>query len=93
MNPARGADDPSVPLSKIEHRVLACDKGKVAIFNAKGEVEWEFSNLGECHDVWMLPNGNVLTTVNSTAVVEITPDKKIGSRLRGQAEGRLSRSS
>ena len=74
--PARGADEPASS-SKPEHRVLGCDKGKAAIVNAKGEVEWEFGNLGECHDVWMLPNGNVLTTMNSTAVVEISPAKKI----------------
>src|SRR3954451_8342294 len=62
---------------KTEHRVLACDKGKAAIVNAKGEVEWEYGNIGECHDVWMLANGNILLPLNSNTVAEITPAKKI----------------
>jgi hypothetical protein len=73
-NLARAGDEPT---SKPEHRVLGCDKGKVAIVNAKGQVEWEYGPVGECHDVWMLANGNVLLSSNSTTIVEVTPAKKI----------------
>ena len=44
---------------KPAYRVLAADKGHVAIVNAKGEVEWEVPNKHEVHDLTMLPNGNV----------------------------------
>ncbi len=70
------ADEPSSP-GAIHHRLLACDKGKAAIVNAEGEVEWEYGNIGECHDIWMLPGGNILLPLNSTTVAEVTPEKKI----------------
>ena len=59
------------------HKVLAADRGKLAIINAKGEVEWEYANKHEVHDLHMLPNGNILTHTSSTNVVEISPEKKI----------------
>ncbi len=69
---AQSADEP-----RPAHRVLACDKGKAAIVNARGEVEWEYGGIGECHDIWMLPSGNILLPLNSTTIAEVTPDKKI----------------
>ncbi len=65
------ADEP------VTHRVLAQDKGKVAIVNAKGEVEWEIANPHNAHDIAMLPNGNLLIHKGATTVVEMTPEKKI----------------
>ena len=56
-----GADEPAKP----SHRVLAADKGRVAIVNAKGEVEWEVPNKAEVHDIALLPNGNVLLPTSS----------------------------
>ena len=61
----------------ITHRVLAADKGHVAIVDAAGNVEWEFKNGAECHDLWLLPNGNVLLALSINTVGEVTPDKKI----------------
>jgi hypothetical protein len=60
----------------VAHRVLAADKGKVAIVGVDGKVEWEFANGCECHDLWLLPNGNVLLALSLTTVGEVTPDKK-----------------
>jgi outer membrane protein assembly factor BamB len=62
---------------KPAYRVLAADKGHVAIVNAKGEVEWETPCQGDCHDLHLLPNGNVLFQKNVTTVVEMTPEKKV----------------
>ncbi len=61
------------------HKVLAADRGtgKMAIINSKGEIEWEFDNKHDVHDLHMLPNGNILTHTSSTNVVEISPEKKI----------------
>jgi hypothetical protein len=59
------------------YRVLAADNGRVAIVNAKGEVEWEVANKAEVHDLALLPNGNVLFPTGRTTVVEMSPDKKV----------------
>lgn len=61
------------------HRVLAADRGtgRVAIIGTDGKVEWEFANKHDVHDIWMLPNGNILTHISPTTVVEIAPNKTI----------------
>src|SRR5713226_4815119 len=59
------------------YRVLAADNGRVAIVNAKGEVEWEVKNAAEVHDIALLKNGNILFPTDRTTVVEMTPEKKI----------------
>ena len=68
--PARAAEP-------VSHRVLAADKNKVAIVDAGGKVEWEFANGCECHDLWLMPNGNVLLALSPTTVGEVSPDKKV----------------
>jgi hypothetical protein len=67
------------PNARVTHRVLAADRstGKVAIVNAKGEVEWEFSNKHDVHDLHLLPNGNILTHTSHTTVVEVNRAKQI----------------
>lgn len=64
---------------KKGHKVLAADRstGKLAIVNETGEVEWEFANKHDVHDLHLLPNGNILTHTSHTTVVEITPKKEI----------------
>lgn len=65
--------------TKPGHRVLAADRGtgKLAIVGRNGQVEWEFANRHDVHDLWMLANGNILTLTSPTTVVEITPQKQI----------------
>jgi hypothetical protein len=61
------------------HRLLAADreKGHVCILSADGKVEWEFPNKHDVHDIWLLPNGNVLTHTSPTNVVEVNHKKEI----------------
>lgn len=60
------------------YRVLGADNKRVAIINAKGEIEWEVPNdAREVHDIQYLPNGNILFQTSYTTVVEMSPDKKI----------------
>lgn len=71
----------SLPLAAADtpaYRVLAADRGtgKLAIVNAKGEVEWEFANKHDVHDLHLLPNGHILTHTSPTNVVEIDPKSK-----------------
>ena len=53
------------------YRVLAADKGKVAIVDAAGKVEWEYANNAEAHDLWQLKNGNILLPLNRTTIAEV----------------------
>jgi PQQ-like domain len=63
----------------VQHKVLAADRGtgKMAILSEKGQVEWEFANKHDVHDLHLLPNGNILTHTSPTNVVEISPEKTI----------------
>ena len=60
-----------------KYRVLAQDKGHVAIMNADGKVEWEFDCKYNSHDIHLLPNGNLLLHTGPTTVSEVTPEKKV----------------
>jgi hypothetical protein len=59
------------------YSVLGADKGKVALVNAKGEVEWEVENKHDSHDIALLPNGNIMFISSPTTVVEMNRDKKV----------------
>ena len=61
-----------------DYRVVGADRKRIAVVNARGEVEWEVANEArEVHDIAMLANGNVLFQTGYTTVVEMSPDKKI----------------
>jgi len=59
------------------YRVLAQDKGHVAIVNAEGKVEWEFPCKHNAHDIHLLPSGNLLLHTGATEISEVTPEKKV----------------
>ena len=63
--------------SLVTHRVLGQDRGRLAIVNAKGEVEWEARCSFVSHDIARLPFGNVMFLSGPATVVEMTPDKKV----------------
>jgi len=63
--------------SAITHRVLGQDKGRLAIIDANGQIEWETPCSFSNHDISMLPNGNILYASDATTVTEIAPDKSI----------------
>jgi hypothetical protein len=58
-------------------RVLGADRGKLAIVDARGDVEWETPLKSQVHDLHMLSNGNVLTHKGAATVIEINPAKKV----------------
>ena len=49
------------------------DKKRLAIVSADGKIEWEEKIGGECHDLQVLPSGNVLFQTSWTKIVEMTP--------------------
>lgn len=59
------------------YRVLGADRGRVAIVNARGEVEWEVANPFGVHDIARIPNGNLLFATSLTRIVEMTPEKRV----------------
>ncbi|MBI3865662.1 MAG: PQQ-binding-like beta-propeller repeat protein [Planctomycetia bacterium] len=64
---ASPADEPK----SAGYRLLASDKGWVAIVSAKGEVEWKTPTNADVHDLWQLPEGNVLFLYGPAMVVEM----------------------
>jgi hypothetical protein len=68
--PAFAADAP-------KYRVLAQDKGKVAIVGADGKVEWEVECKYNSHDIHLLPNGNLLLHTGPATVTEMTRKKEV----------------
>ena len=68
--PLLAADPPA-------YRVLAQDKGRVAIVATDGKVEWEVENKYNSHDVHLLPNGNLLLHTAVATVAEVTPKKEV----------------
>ena len=71
--PSLAADPPKHP----GYRVLAQDKGKVAIVGTDGKVEWEVECKYNSHDVHLLPNGNLLLHTGPVTVTEMTPKKEV----------------
>lgn len=60
------------------HRVLGADRGRVAIVDAQGKVEWETANrFGGVHDLARLPNGNIMFQSGPATVVEVNPAKEV----------------
>ena len=71
---------PAYPLYSSEvpgRRVLAADKGRIAIVNSSGGIDWEAAAPVTVHDLSQLPNGNVLFQTSYQRVVEVTPDKLV----------------
>lgn len=59
------------------YRVLAQDRGKVAIVGPDGKVEWEVPLRHTAHDIQLLPNGNIVMPTDNVTLVEMTPEKKV----------------
>lgn len=71
--PVYAADPPKHP----GYRVLAQDKGRVAIVGADGKVEWEVECKHNSHDVHSLPSRNLLLHTAAAVVTEMTPKKDV----------------
>ncbi len=73
--PSARADGPAA--TGPGHRVLGNDRGKVALVDAAGRVEWEYASGFDGHDVWLLPGGNVLCAAGPARVVEVSPSQRV----------------
>lgn len=67
---------PAPITGKLEGKLLAAGDGRVLLLNADGAIAWQQQAGGLVHDVWMLPNGNVLYA-DGASVTEVTPEKKV----------------
>ena len=65
------------PAPSAGHRLIAADKGHMAIVSAQGDVEWETPTKADVHDLWLLPDGNVLFLYGPAKVVEMNPAKQV----------------
>ena len=69
------------------YRVLAQDKGHVAIVGKDGKVEWEVPCGYNSHDIHLLPNGNVLLHSGPATITEVTPGKAVVWRYEAKPAG------
>ncbi len=69
----------SLAAESVQYSVLAADRGRghIAIVDSNGKVIWEYACKHDLHDIQMLDNGNILTHISPTTVVEINPAKEI----------------
>lgn len=63
--------------STTTHKVLAQDRDHVVLLDEKDQPVWSLPCGGTAHDLWMLPNGNVLTQTSYANVVEMDRTGKI----------------
>ncbi len=68
----------------ITHRLIAQDKGHVAVVEADGSVGWSWHNGFGAHDMHLLPNGNVLVPTGPSTIVEVSPEKEVVWRWESQ---------
>lgn len=69
------------------YRVLAQDKGHVALVGKDGKVEWEVECKYNSHDIHLLPNGNLLLHTGPATVTEMTPAKEVVWRYEARPAG------
>jgi outer membrane protein assembly factor BamB len=58
----------------LDAPVLATGSGRVLMLSPQGEVTWAHT-AGNVHDIWRLPNGNVLFADGN--ITEVTPDHRV----------------
>src|SRR3954470_7273537 len=76
-----GAADPA------KYKVLAQDKGHVAVVGPDGKVEWEVECKYNSHDIALLPSGNLLLHTGPATVTEMTPKKEVVWRYEAKPAG------
>ena len=88
VTPQTRAEDSAVQTGP-PHRVLVGDYSKqiAAIVGPKGDIQWQHK-IGDIHDAWLLPSGNVLTQTDWRTIVELTPDGQVAWKYdASQANG------
>ncbi len=69
----------------VPHRLIAQDRGRVAVVDPEGSVEWSWNNGAGAHDMHLLPNGNLLVPTAPDAIVELTPEMEVVWRWESRA--------
>lgn len=72
-----GLSASAADVSSPRYAVIAADKGHIVRFTKEGKVDWEFKGGGNAHCLKQLPNGNLLTQLSWSRIVEINPEGKI----------------
>jgi hypothetical protein len=70
-----------------DYRVLAQDKGHVAIVVGRGQVQWEVPCKYNSHDIALLESGNLLLHTGPATIVEMTPAKNVVWQYVAQPAG------
>ncbi len=75
---------PAPRVAPLAHRVMAQDRGQVAIVGRDGAVEWSWPNGTVAHDMHLLANGNLLVPTAADTIVELSPEKEVVWRWRSE---------
>jgi outer membrane protein assembly factor BamB len=65
----------SVSRAAAQHRLVVQGNGKLAIVDAKGEIEWEMP-WGDIHDIHVLADGHIMVQQGAAKIAEIDPKTK-----------------
>ena len=68
---------PGAQAPGVTHRLLAQDRGRVAVIDADGSVDWSWENGAGAHDLHLLPSGNLLVPTARDRIVELTSEKEV----------------
>ena len=61
----------------VSHRVMAQDRGQVAVIGTDGSLDWSWQNGAIAHDMHLLPSGNLLVPTAWDTIVELSPEKEV----------------
>ena len=83
-----GADpaDAKVVYGTLTGRVLATGTGRMLLLDNTGKILWKHKG-GNCSDIWMLKNGNVLLADNNVVEVDPKTDKVVWSYKPAMQKG------
>jgi len=70
----------------FEGQLLSTGGGRILIINQDGDITWQHKG-GNCSDIWMLPNGNVLHADNNVAEINPKTDETVWSYNPEQQKG------
>nr|MBC8372500.1 PQQ-binding-like beta-propeller repeat protein [Planctomycetota bacterium] len=83
-----GADVPETKLihGTLKGQVLATGTGRMLLLDNTGKILWKHKG-GNCSDIWMLKNGNILLADNNVVEVDPKSDKVVWSYKPAMQKG------
>ena len=81
-----GADGGKTVYGTLKGQVLATGAGRMVLLDKTGKILWKHKG-GNCSDIWMLKNGNILLADNNVVEVDPKTDKVVWSYKPAMQKG------